>query len=151
MARLEPLFLILGHDITLFGLKLKFQDLSVMLGVDRITIGVKNQAPRVPFKNSVVGDSISVSSHEFNDMKCCDFLDILNDISNYVSHTFTLHGPIPPFIIYMVTCSFPQKSSKNGGHHHLLGDDTTTFDSSYKEPKDSYGPNITFIASNFKY
>ena len=79
---------------------------------------MKNQAPQVSFKNSVVGDSISVSSH--------DFLDILDYISNDGAHIFTLHGLMPLFISYMVTCSFPQNIIKNGEHHHSLRYDITT-------------------------
>ena len=60
-------------------------------------------------------------------MKCCDFLDILDAILDYGAHTFSLHGPMPHFLSYMVMCSFPQNASKNGGHHHLLGADITTF------------------------
>ena len=52
VVHLEPLFLILGFDTTLFGSNFKFQEISVILGIDLITIGVKNQAPQVSFKNS---------------------------------------------------------------------------------------------------
>ena len=83
-----------------------------MLGTDLITIGVKNQEPQVSFKKYVIGDSISISSHEFFDMKFCDLLDIFNGISYYGSHTFSLHGPMPHFLSYMGTCSFSQNSSK---------------------------------------
>ena len=100
-----------------------------MLGTDLITIGVKNQAPQVSYKTSTAGDSISVSS-EFADIKCCDLLDILDAISKYIAHKFSLHGPMPPFLSYMVTCSFAQNDSKNGGHRDSLGDDINTFGSS---------------------
>ena len=121
-----------------------------MLGADLITIGVKNQAPQVSFKNSIVGDSISVSSHEFVDIKCCNFLYILDSKSYYRSHTFSLHDPMPHSLSYMVTCSFLQNSSKNGGHHHSLGADITTFVLSSQAPKDSFGPDLTFLGSKFK-
>ena len=72
VAHLEPLFLILGTDITLFGSDFKFQYLSIMLVVVLITIGVKNQAPQVSFKNYIIGDVMSVSSYEFADIKFCE-------------------------------------------------------------------------------
>ena len=115
-----------------------------------ITLGVKNQAPQVSFKNSIVGDYTSISSHNLYDMKCCDFLDILDAISYYGSHTFTLNGPVPHFLSYIVTCSFPQNASKNGGHNHSLGADITTFGSISQAPKDSFGPDLTFLGPKFK-
>ena len=54
-----------------------------MLVVFLINFGVKNQAPQVSLKNCVVGDFISVSSHEFTDVMDSDSLDILEDISDY--------------------------------------------------------------------
>ena len=83
------------------------------------------------------------------DIKCCDFLDILDSISYYGSHTFALHGPVRHFLSYMVTCSFPQNASKNGGHHHSLGAYITTFGSSSQAPQDSFRPDITFLFLNF--
>ena len=73
-----------------------------MLETDLITICEKNQAPQVSFKNYVARDLISNYSHEFADMKFCDFLDSLDATSYYESHTFSLHGPMPYFLSYMV-------------------------------------------------
>ena len=98
-----------------------------MLLIDLITLGVKNKAPQVSFKNFVVGDSISY----------------------YGAHTFSLHGSIPPLLSYMVTCSFPLND--NGVHHHSLGADIPTFGSSSQAPQDSFGIDITFLGSKFKY
>ena len=64
VAHLGLLFYILGFALTLFRLKLESQGLSVMLVIDLISFGVKNQAPQVSFKFTV-GDSMSVSSYEF--------------------------------------------------------------------------------------
>ena len=93
MAHLEPLFLILGYDITLFGSNFKFKDLSVMLVNVLVNFGVKNQAPQVSLK-FVVGDSVSVSSHEFTDMKYCDFMDIFKSILDYRAYTSALIVPM---------------------------------------------------------
>ena len=79
VVHLEPLFLIIGSNITLFGSNFKFQDLLVMLVTILISIGVKNQTPQVRFK-IFAGDSMSVSSHEFVDIKFCESLDILEAI-----------------------------------------------------------------------
>ena len=82
VVHLEPLFLIILFDITLFDSNFKFQDLSIMLVTVLIIFGVKNQAPQVSFK-FIVGDSISVSSYAFSDIIFCETLDILEDISDY--------------------------------------------------------------------
>ena len=76
VEHLEPLFHNLGYNMTLFGSNFKFQDPPIMLLVVLINFGVKNQAPQVSFK-FVVGNSMSISSHKFSDMKYCDFMDIL--------------------------------------------------------------------------
>ena len=134
------MFLILGFDTTLFGSNFKFQEISVILGIDLITIGVKNQAPQVFFKNYVVGDSISISSHEFTDVIDSESLDILEAIPYYLSQAFTLHGPRPPLPSYMITCTLPYSDNEIGdilhslGHLLLaLGDDFTSHGSMLKD------------------
>ena len=76
VEHLEPLFHTLGYDMTLFGSNFKLQEPSAMLVVVLINFGVKNQAPQVSFK-FVVGDLMSVFSHDFVDIKLCESLDIL--------------------------------------------------------------------------
>ena len=71
-----------GSDMTLFGSNFKFQEPPVMLVGVLINFGVKNQVPQVSFR-FVVWDSMSVLSHEFADIKFCESLDILEDISYY--------------------------------------------------------------------
>ena len=76
MEHLEPLFHSIGSDMTLFSLNFKFQEPLVKIVYVLINFGVKNQAPQVSFK-FVVGDSMSVFSHEFDDIKFFESLDIL--------------------------------------------------------------------------
>ena len=109
-----------------------------MLGTNIITFGVKNKSPQVSF-NSTAGDSLSVSSHEFDDMKFCDFMDILEGISSYGAQAFALHGPEPPLLSYMITCTLPYRRNEIGdilhslGHSLLtLGDDFTSHGSMFK-------------------
>ena len=122
MAYLGILFLILGATLTLFGLKLEFQGLSVMLVIDLINFGVRNQAPQVSFKFTVV-DSMLVSSYEFEfaEIKFCESLDILEAISNYGAQEFALHVPRPPPPSYSITCSSPHCASKHGDLLDSLG------------------------------
>ena len=75
MEHLEPLFHTLeyymnlfGYDMTLFVSNFKFQEPLVILVVVLINFGVKNQVPQVSFK-IVVGDSMLVISHEFDDIR----------------------------------------------------------------------------------
>ena len=68
VEHLEPFFHTLGSDMTLFGLNFRFQEPLVMLVSFLINFGVKNRAPQISFK-LVVGDSMSVFSHEFDDIK----------------------------------------------------------------------------------
>ena len=82
MAHWGLLFHILGYSLTFFGSKLEFQGLSVMLVTDLIIFDVKNQAPQVSFKFTI-GDSMSVSSYDFVDIKFCESLDISEALSDY--------------------------------------------------------------------
>ena len=93
----------------------------MILGTNLITIGVKNQAPQVSFKNSVFGDYISVSSHEFTDVMDSDSLDILEAISCYRAQVFSLHGPRPPLPSCMITCTLPYNDNEIGDILHSLG------------------------------
>ena len=103
MEHLEPLLHTLGYDLTLFGLNFKFEEPLVMLVVVLINFGVKNQVPRVYFK-IVARDSMLVFSHEFYDIRFCESLDILEDISYYGSQAFTLHVPMTSLPFYLITC-----------------------------------------------
>ena len=68
-----------GSDMMLIGLSFKFENLPVMLVSILINFGVKNQVPKVSFK-IVVGNLMSVFSHEFDDITFSEFLDILERI-----------------------------------------------------------------------
>ena len=87
-----------------------------MIGSILIIFCVKNQAPQVSFK-FVAGDSMSTSSGEFTDIKYCDFMDILKDISYYRAYKFALLSFMS--CAYMITCSSPH--SKYGYLFHSLG------------------------------
>ena len=103
-----------------------------------ISIGVKNQAPQVCFKLASE-DSMSVSCQNFADMKYCDFMDILKDISDYRAQPFTLHAPMPSPPSYSITCSSPHGGSKDGDLLHSLGNLLLT-----------YGAKFTTHGSMFK-
>ena len=134
LDHLDPLFLIIGYDITLFGSNFETQNFSFMLVTSLISIGVKNQAPQVSFK-LVVGDSMLVSSHEFVDMKYCDFMDILKVRLDYRDYTFyflsLLSSP------HIITCSSPL--NKDGDLLHSIGHLLLT-----------YGAEFTSHGSMFK-
>ena len=82
-----------------------------------IIFGVKNQVPQVSFK-IVGGDSMLVFSHEFDDIIFCESLDILEDISDYGAQAFSLHGPRTFLPFYLITCSSPHNTSKDGDILH---------------------------------
>ena len=110
-----------------------------MVGADLITIGVKNQAPRVSFKNYATKDSISISSHECTVVMDSDSLDILEAIPYYGAQEFSLHVPIHPLPSYMITCTLPYSDNEIGDILHLLGHllltsrvDFTSFGSMFK-------------------
>ena len=78
MEHLETLFHTIGSDMTLFGsdmilfgLNFKFQEPPFMVVAVLINFSVKNQVPQVSFK-IVVGDSMLVFSHEFDDIIFCE-------------------------------------------------------------------------------
>ena len=58
------------------------QELSVLLVIVFINLGVANQAPQVSL-NFVVEDSMLVLSYEFSDIRFCELLDIYEAISDY--------------------------------------------------------------------
>ena len=68
-------YYLFGYGLILFGSNFKFQELPVMLVAVLINFGVKNQVPKVSFK-IVVGDLMSVLSHEFYDIIFCESLVI---------------------------------------------------------------------------
>ena len=105
VAHLEPLFLILGSDITLISSNFKFQEPQIILVAVLINFGVKKQAPQVSFKNSVVGDSISVSSHALTDALDSDSLEFFESISDYGAQSSTLIDLPLPANSYMIACT----------------------------------------------
>ena len=78
-----------SSDMISFGSSFKFQYPTLKLVVVLINFGVKNQVPKVSFK-IVVGDLMSVFSHDFADIIFCEYLYILEEISRYRSDPFTL-------------------------------------------------------------
>ena len=89
-----------------------------MLGTNLISFGVKNKAPQVFFK-FVTWDSMLVSSYEFDDIKFCESLDILESISYYGAQSFSLHSPRAS--LPLVTCSSPHRNSKEEDILHPPG------------------------------
>ena len=85
-----------------------------------INFGVKNQVPQVSFK-IVVGDSMLVFSHEFDDIIFCESFKILEAISDYGAQKLSLHGLRSYLPFYLITCSSPHSTSKDGDIMHSLG------------------------------
>ena len=112
--------ILFGSDMILFGSGFKFQKISVMLVASLINFGVKNQVPQVFFK-LVVGDLMLVSSYEFDDIIFCESLIIYEAISDYGAQAFSLHSPRASLPIYLITCSSPHRTSKDGDILHPPG------------------------------
>ena len=91
-----------------------------MLVVVLINFGVKNQVPKVSFK-VVVGDLMSIFFDEFADIISCESLLILEAILDYGAQAFTLHIPMTSLPSYLITCSSPYITSKDGDILHLPG------------------------------
>ena len=102
-----------GSDMILFGSNFKFQEPSVMLVSGFINFGVTNQVPQVSFK-LVAGDLMLVSFYEFADIIFCESLVIYEVISYYGAQAFALHCPRDSLPIYLITCSSPHRTSKDG-------------------------------------
>ena len=62
---------------------------------------MKNQVPQFSFE-IVVGDLMSVLSHEFVDIIFFEYLDILEEISGFMSDPFTLLDLDIPANSYMI-------------------------------------------------
>ena len=77
-----------GSDMILIGSIFQVHEISVLLVVVLINFGVKNQVPKVSLK-IIVGDLMSVFSHEFADIIFCKYLDILEINSVRRSDPFT--------------------------------------------------------------
>ena len=90
--------------MVLFGSIFKFQYISVMLVVVLINFGVNNQVPKVSFK-IIVGELMSVFSHNFIDIIFCEYLDILEIISDCRGDPFTLIYLQLPVNSYMNACT----------------------------------------------
>ena len=65
---------------------------------------MKNQVPKVSFK-IIVGDLMSVFSHEFDDIIFWKYLDILEIISGCMSDSNTLIDLEIPANSYMIACT----------------------------------------------
>ena len=115
-----------GYYMILFGSIFKFQEPLVMLVDVLINFGVKNQLPQVSFK-IVARDLMSVFSHEFVDIIFFESLDILEVISDYGAQAFPLHGTRTSLPFYLITCSSPHSTSKDGDTMHLPGHLILTF------------------------
>ena len=94
-----------------------------MLVAGLINFGVTNQVPQV-FCKFVAGDFMLVSSYEVVDIVFCDSLVIYEAISYYGAQAFTLHSPRDSLPFYLIACSSPHRTSKEGdimhSHGHML-------------------------------
>ena len=106
--------------MNLFGSGFKFQDPLVMLVVVLINFGVKNQVLKVSFKIAA-GDLMLVFSHEFADIIFCGSLVIFEAISDYEAQAFAFHSPRASLPFYLITCSYPHRTSKDGDILHSYG------------------------------
>ena len=88
-----------------------------MLVVVLINFGVKKQVPQVSFK-IVAQDLMSIFSHKFVDIIFFESLVIFKSISYYGDQTFTLHSPRDSLPSYLITCSSPHRTSKDGDILH---------------------------------
>ena len=95
---------IFGSNMILFGSSFKFQEPLVILLVVLINFGVKSQVPKVCFK-IVVGDLMSIFSHDFDDIIFFESLDIWEIISYFRSDPFTLIDLELPRNSYMIECT----------------------------------------------
>ena len=127
-----------GSDMILFGSSFKLQEPSVMLVSGLINFGVTNQVPQVSFKLAA-GDLMLVSSYEFSDIIFCESLVILEAILDYGSQAFALYSPRTFLHSYLIACSSPHRTSKDGDILHspehfllTLGDDFTSHGSMLK-------------------
>ena len=110
----------LHSDMILFCSYFKIQEISFMLVVALTNSGVNNQVPHFLFK-TIDGDLVLVSSYEVAYILLCDSLDISKSISYYGSQSFALHSPMASLPFYLITCSSPHISSKDGDILHSLG------------------------------
>ena len=85
------------------------------------------------------GDLMSVFSHDFADIIFYGSLVIFEAISYYGAQKFTLHTPRVSLPFYLITCSSPHSTGKDGdtmhspGHFILTyGDDFTSHGSMFK-------------------
>ena len=77
-----------------------------------------NQAPQVSL-NFAFEDSMLVLSYEFVNIRFCELLVISEIISDYGAQAFSLHNPRDCLPFYLITCSFPHRTSKDGDILHL--------------------------------
>ena len=138
MGHLEPYFHTIGSDMNLFGYSFSIQVPPVMLVSIIINFGVKKHVPQVSFK-IVARDLMLVFSHEFVDIRFCESLEILEVKSDHGAQYFSLHGPMTSLPFYLITCSSPHSTSKDGDIMHsprhlilTLGDDFTSHGSMFK-------------------
>ena len=64
---------------------------------------------------------MSVFSYEFSNIIFFGSLVIFEDIPDYGAQSFTLHSPMSSLPFYLITCSSPQRTSKDGDILHSLG------------------------------
>ena len=105
-----------------------------MLVADLINFGVKNQVPKVFFE-IVVGDLMSVFFYEFDDIIFCEYLDILEIISDCRSDPFTLIDLELPTNSYRIACTNTQGFEEGENYastisvEHTLGSNMNLFGS----------------------
>ena len=78
------------------------------------------QVPQVFFK-LFAWDLMLVSSYEVADIVFCESLVISEAISDYGAQAFTLHSPRASLPFYLITCSSPHRTSKDGDILHSSG------------------------------
>ena len=59
--------------------------------------------------------------YKFSDIIFCEILDISKAISDYGAQSFSPHSPRASLPIYLITCSSPHRTSKDGDILHPLG------------------------------
>ena len=136
----------------LFGSSFNFQELLVIRVAVLVNFGMKNQVTKVSFKIAA-SDLMSVFSHEFDDIIFCECLDILEEISGFISDPFTLFSLELPANSYMIACTNIQNFVEKGE------DCTSTISVGHLEPvfhtlvsdMKLFGSEIILFFSGFKF
>ena len=111
-----------GSEVILFLYDLilvfsRVQDLSVLVVAVLINFSVKKQVQKISLKISA-GDLMLVFSYDFDDIIFWGSLVIFETISDYGAQAFSLHIPRASLPIYLITCSSPHRTSKDGDILH---------------------------------